>query len=90
MSDSNRIRYIPLNELKKPKNNHEVMVDYYWHIIDGCAMAYHRYGPKDKSAGVPQCNGNPEVAKMIQERIYPDAIVVQIPVAYWPIDYEGY
>ncbi len=82
-----KIRFIPLEELETPKTGYQAMVGYFWVIKDGCAMAYCRFGNKENT-GSPQCNMNETIAKRLKEKLYPDAEVVQVPVAFWPLDLE--
>lgn len=81
MSMYEKIKLIPLDELETPKTGYRVIAGYYWVVKDGCAMSYGLHN-------APQCNMNEGVAKRLQEKLYPDAEVVQIPVAFWSLEQD--
>lgn len=69
---SKHIRKIPIEEAIKPKNG-ECLVNRYWSVQDGCILFYNNS---------PQCNADQAVARVITDKLYPQAEVILIPEVY--------
>lgn len=80
---ANKLRYVSLNELTTPKENHLTRCDRY--VIcrnngGNLEAVYYTHG-RDKSL---QCNPNKEIAEDINGKLYGDMgfLVVFVPVIY--------
>lgn len=75
------MKYLPISEAIKPKSGiFKIHVNDYWSVVekDGvdCVMLYRGYAP--------QCNSNIAIVEHIKEKLYPEAKIVQLPIAYMP------
>lgn len=68
---------ISLEELQIPKDYYKCLVNHYWLVVNGKALIYTRFGSYS-----PQCNVNEQISLRLREKIYPNAEVVKIPVAF--------
>ena len=82
----NRMRFVPVETITTAKNGlYQVRVNAYWPTVerDGkdCVMFY---GGNSHYKGTPQCNLYKEIAEAVTDKLYPEAKIVQLPIAYVP------
>lgn len=80
---SDRLTFTPLDELTKPRNGFEAVVDHYW-IVDPARGAAFASRTKKFPLLSPQCNRDRNLTERLNSELYGNAgfEVQQIPVAY--------
>lgn len=70
---------IPIDGLCTPRDG-DTLTNRWWVVGETGAFVHKRF-PKQRGVS-PQCNSDRRVAEVIQRKLYPDAELLFIPVAY--------
>jgi hypothetical protein len=86
--NANYLRFVPLEELQKPKTGYEVLVDFWWIVHPDKGAVFYQRNIQKKNLGSPQCNRDKNVTELVHSRLYTDMEIRQIPLAYILRDYD--
>lgn len=74
------IKKLPLETAIKPRNG-EAIINRWW-VVDDEGLYWFSMTEKARYGWRPQCNHHENIAKSIQEKLYPDARIEFIEVVY--------